>query len=499
MSRFGRVRRSLAGKLWLLAVAFIAVPIALYVTFQRADSERQDLLLRSIQAQGRLVAAGLDPIMQRGDAASFTDLAAALPRFSSGSPARIRLLFRPSNQAGAAGFFLVAAAPPIAANAVDPERRQLIEQGVLNDVAQSCSGDLSLAQRYVDPAGQEEILTSVAPVLTPSGCWAIIFSYPSNVLGYALGKPYWQRVEVQLAAVIYLSLAVLTLALFIVIRRSVLRFERVARALRLGRGSKRSFAEQTEISELDGVAAEFDRLVATLGQTAESIRRRAEDNAHAFKTPVAIMRQSLEPMRRAIVEGNVRGQRAVEVMEQAVDRLDHLVDDARRLDETVAELLDPPRQPVDLTRLLRQMAKAYRGLAEGRGVLLSADLSEGLTVIGSEELIETAVEAVLDNAIGFTPTGGRVRLQLIRSGARAEIAVADDGPGVPPEHRSRIFERGFSLRTRTEHNGDGEVHAGIGLWMARRYVEALGGGIKAENRTGRGLVMRLDLPIMHAH
>ncbi|MEA2781300.1 MAG: two-component system, OmpR family, sensor histidine kinase ChvG, partial [Rhodospirillaceae bacterium] len=74
MSRFGRVRRSLAGKLWLLAVAFIAVPIALYVTFQRADSERQDLLLRSIQAQGRLVAAGLDPIMQRGDAASFTDL-----------------------------------------------------------------------------------------------------------------------------------------------------------------------------------------------------------------------------------------------------------------------------------------------------------------------------------------------------------------------------------------------------------------------------------------
>src|SRR5262249_55076773 len=159
--------------------------------------------------------------------------------------------------------------------------------------------------------------------------------------------------------------------------------------------------------------------------------------------------QSLEPLRRAIVEGNIRGQRAVEVMEQAVDRLDHLVDDARRLDESVAELLDPPRRPVDLTRLLRQMARAYRGLAEGRGVALQAELSDGMTVLGSEELIETAVEAVLDNAIGFTPAGGRVRLMLARAGARAEIAIADDGPGIPAEHRHRIFERGFSLRPRT--------------------------------------------------
>jgi len=117
-------------------------------------------------------------------------------------------------------------------------------------------------------------------------------------------------------------------------------------------------------------------------------------------------------------------------------------------------------------------------------------------VLGSEELIETAVEAVLDNAIGFTPAGGRVRLMLTRAGARAEIAVADDGPGIPAEHRHRIFERGFSLRPRTEPGADGEAHSGIGLWMARRYLEALGGSIKAEDRGGKGLVMRLDLPLL---
>jgi len=94
--------------------------------------------------------------------------------------------------------------------------------------------------------------------------------------------------------------------------------------MRLGGKPTAGFAEQNQIAELDGVAAEFDRLVATLGQTAESIRRRAEDNAHAFKTPIAIMRQCLEPLRRALPEDNPRGRRAAEVMEKAVDRLDSL-------------------------------------------------------------------------------------------------------------------------------------------------------------------------------
>lgn len=492
----GRIHRSLSGKFGVLAAAFVAVPVVLYVTFQQADSERQDLLLRSVQAQSQLVAVALDPILRKGDPSTFTGVGDALARFASGG-ARIRLVFRPAKLAGAQGFYLVAAAPNLAMGGLDKESKELISQGVLDNVAESCSGNRPLARHYRDPTGQEEILTSVVPVLTPAGCWTIVFSYPiDNLLGRALGTPYWRRFEVQLAAAIYLVLAGITLFVFFLIRRSVLRFQGLARALRLGGSTKLGFVQQNELAELDGVAAEFDRLVATLGQTAESIRRRAEDNAHAFKTPIAIMRQSLEPLRRALVEGNLRGKRASEVMEQAVDRLDNLVDDARRLDESVAELLDPPRRPVDVSRLLAGMAKAYRGIAEGRGVLLNTDLPNGLIVQGSEELIETAIEAVLDNAIGFTPSGGGVELKLGREGRKAEITVADDGPGVPPEHRERIFERGFSLRASAQGSSDGGGHSGIGLWMARRYLQALGGGIRAENRPGSGLLMRIELPLL---
>ena len=491
-----RLRRSLAAPLILLVAAFIAVPILFYLTFQQADQERQEMLLGSIQAQGRLVAAALEPQLERASPDTFTDAAETLSHFSDGNAARIRLLFRPGKAAGAGGFYLVGAAPAIPAGGLDRERQQLIGQGVLDDVAESCSVRRANAQRYLDPAGRAEILTSVVPILTPAGCWAIIFSYPLDDLpGKALGTPYWQRAEVQRAFLIYLCLAILTLVVFLVIRRSVRRFARLARVMRLGGKPTAGFAEQNQIAELDGVAAEFDRLVATLGQTAESIRRRAEDNAHAFKTPIAIMRQCLEPLRRALPEDNPRGRRAAEVMEKAVDRLDSLVDDARRLDESVAELLDPPRRPVDLSRLLRQMARAYRSLAEGRGVDFRVEAHEGLVVLGSEELIETAVEAVLDNAIGFTPAGGRVELRLHRNGTRAEIRISDDGPGVSPEHRERIFERGFSLRSGDGRCG-GEDHGGIGLWMARRYLQALGGRIRAENRVGRGLMVRLELPLL---
>ena len=165
----GRIHRSLSGKLGLLVVAFVAVPVVLYVTFQQADRDRSDLLLRSVQAQSRLVATALDPLLRRADPTAFTNAGDTLARLSDGS-ARIRLLFRPNGQAGAAGFFLVASAPQLSAGELDSQRHELLSQGVLDDVAQSCSGDRPLSQHYRNAIGHDEILTSVVPVMTNAGC-----------------------------------------------------------------------------------------------------------------------------------------------------------------------------------------------------------------------------------------------------------------------------------------------------------------------------------------
>ncbi len=121
------------------------------------------------------------------------------------------------------------------------------------------------------------------------------------------------------------------------------------------------------------------------------------------------------------------------------------------------------------------------------------------TVLGSEDLLETVIENLLDNAVSFSPRGGRIRVGLTADRSFATVSVEDDGPGVDPGHLERIFDRYFSYRQNGENkaNGDanGSAHFGIGLWVVRRNVEALGGTVTAKNREPHGLTVHVRLPL----
>src|SRR5438045_9250339 len=93
-------------------------------------------------------------------------------------------------------------------------------------------------------------------------------------------------------------------------------------------------------------------MVEALYRSAADIRQTAEDNAHAFKTPIAVIRQSIEPLRRVLPQDNQRAQRAFGVLEHSLDRLDGLVASARRLDEATADLIAEPHATVDLGRVI---------------------------------------------------------------------------------------------------------------------------------------------------
>ena len=113
---------------------------------------------------------------------------------------------------------------------------------------------------------------------------------------------------------------------------------------------------------------------------------------------------------------------------------------------------------------------------------ISADLLPGLFVLGTEEMVETVVENLIDNAVSFSPAGGEILMHLTRDGRFAHSTISDQGPGVPSDQLERIFDRYFSER-RADETSDGQSsYFGIGLWIARRNVEAMGGTIEAENR-----------------
>jgi two-component system, OmpR family, sensor histidine kinase ChvG len=500
---------SLASRLMLLVLVFLTVPVLLYDQFRRADEATQRLLLNSAQRQGQLVARALEPELVNADRSALPTLSGALARFTD-DRTRLRLLVRP--RAGAVdGFYYVATAPSLPTADLDQERRQLAALGILDRLGASCAENTTLAMRVPHSSGGEEVLSSITPITTPFGCWALVTSHATE--GYvasSLGRPYWRTPAVQAAAAVYLVMAVLVLAVLAGVWRSLRRFGDLARDIVGGEGGKGggAFAARNRVPELSGVAEDFDRLVDTLRDSAQSLRRAAEDNAHAFKTPIAVIRQSVEPLRRALPPDSARSQRALAMIETSVDKLDSLVSFARRMDEAAADLLAPARRRVDLSDLVDRMADGYAGVLAERRLRLHACVEVGLFVRASEETLETIVENLVENAVSFSPADGLISVRVVRDGAWVALTVEDDGPGVEADNLDRIFERYFSQRQPGHGMPDGErggaqadgppadgAHFGIGLWIVRRNVEAFGGRVRAENRAEGGFRMTVALPV----
>ena len=299
-------------------------------------------------------------------------------------------------------------------------------------------------------------------------------------------------------------MAVVTFSTLFSIRGGLRRFAERARRIRELGPDAGSFSGRTSLSELAYVGAEFDRMVEALHRSAAEIRHTAEENAHAFKTPIAVIRQSLEPLRRALAEDNPRAQRAIGVVEHSLDRLDGLVVASRRLDEATADLLAKPRVPVDLGQIIGALIQIQSAVLASRHVTIilasheltmSADLIPGLFVLGTEEMIESIAENLIDNAASFAPPGSEILVHLTRDDSFAHLTVSDQGPGVAAGQLERIFERYYVERDAEASNEPGQNHFGIGLSITRRNVEAMGGTIAAENRIPRGLTVHVRLPL----
>lgn len=451
--------------------------------------------MRAIHEQGRLVSEALVPLLKDFSGQNVGALNEALTRIAGGT-LRIKLLLRPAGTTETDNFFYMAAHPRVPSEYLDRDRIDLIATGVLKEVSASCAIGVPTIAQYRNPAGKDEVLTSISPVLTDRGCWVVILSQTEDVFLGSVGRTsYWDTPEVRLAAAIYSSMALIVLAVFVSAWGNLRRFAALARRLRVTKPAKNpSFRSLNRVPELRGIAAEFDRMVEVLHGTADAIRLAAHENAHAIKTPIAIIAQSIEPIKRALPANDESAKKACARIEKSVDRLDALVAAARRMEETIAESISPPRERLDLSAVLSRMLETYKATTTVRGVRIEQRIEPGLSVLAGEETIEIVMENLLANALSFSATGATISVTATRQGQDVEILVEDEGPGVEPSDLERIFERYYSHRpagSRGERIGS---HYGIGLWIVRRNIEALGGNVRAENRARGGLRVRISLP-----
>jgi two-component system sensor histidine kinase ChvG len=485
--------RSLRVQGFALLVVLILLPALLYSIFGTIESERRDLLVTAVRDSGTAIATGLTPELQALEPADFDRLDSRLARFAA-PRRRVMLLFHPAGSIAAEQFFFVASVPPVSVEQLERERNRLASLGVLDGLARSCAGGTPLAERVTAENGGAAVITSITGVAGRSGCWAVVIVINSaqEVAGIA-DRPAEVNRELRIAALVYAVMAGLILAIFVSVWRNLRRFRTQALAI----DADGRFLDVTDVPEMVPVARAIDAMVHRLRDTAEILRQAAEDNAHAFKGPIATIRQAVEPLFQTKQQSD-QLQIALPAVQTALDRLDGLVRSIRRLDTATADLLEISHTRVDLSVLLHELVADSRAMWAASEVTIVESLAPGVAALGEADAIESIFENLLDNALSFSPPHGTVRLTLCITDETVQVKIEDEGPGVPEAALGRIFERYYSDRRavpRNEMLTNGEpVHFGIGLWIARQNARALGGEIVAANRMPRGLGLCVRLP-----
>jgi signal transduction histidine kinase len=233
----------------------------------------------------------------------------------------------------------------------------------------------------------------------------------------------------------------------------------------------------------------FDSMAAQLQRADTEQRRFLADLAHEIATPIS----AISGFAVALVDGSVQTAddraEAASIVVHESGRLQRLLDDVRSLNEL--DLTESTRRErVDLSELCAETARRFRLAADTAQVALRVQ-ARHLPVTTDPRLVETVLNNFVSNAIRYTPPGGRVVIRARRRRAEIAIAVRDTGIGIAPQHLERIFNRLYRVDEARDRVTGG---SGLGLTIARRAAQSLGGRIEVDSKPQTGSYFCLIIP-----
>jgi heavy metal sensor kinase len=244
--------------------------------------------------------------------------------------------------------------------------------------------------------------------------------------------------------------------------------------------------------ELGRLATVFNQTLMRLESSFDQMRRFTADASHELRTPLTAM--------RSVGEIGLRGKRdasdyreIIGSMLEEVDRLSLLVDRLLTLSRADSGESMLSRERVDLCDLASEVTSQLEVLAEEKQQSLSVEATGPSVCLGDPMVLRQALLNLVDNAIKYSPVGGRIVVR-VSSGPNgvALLDVSDTGPGIPAEMRPRVFDRFYRAdRSRSRENGGG---TGLGLSIARWAVEVNGGQLTLESSEKQGSTFRITLP-----
>jgi two-component system OmpR family sensor kinase len=239
------------------------------------------------------------------------------------------------------------------------------------------------------------------------------------------------------------------------------------------RGLPREVA--TLVGALNGLLRRLD--IALAAQ-----RQFTADAAHELRSPLTALSLQAEVAERAT--DPAQRSAALKTLRQGIERASHLVHQLLTLARLDPEAAESPWAPVRLDELARTVVGEFAPLALDRDIDLGLAVTDSAQVSGDGEALRVLLGNLLDNAIRYTPAGGRVDVGVRTANGKVRLYVSDDGPGIPAAEQERVFDRFHRVA------GTGEPGSGLGLAIVKRIADRHGASIRlADGASGRGLTV----------
>lgn len=239
--------------------------------------------------------------------------------------------------------------------------------------------------------------------------------------------------------------------------------------------------------EINVLVNELNALLARLKLALESQRQFTADAAHELRTPLTAVRLQLDILKRA--DDDKEAKAALATLEKGVLKSTRLVHQLLELARQEPENLELPFSHVNLARIVEECIEQAQPLSKAKGIRITPKIMGRPTVTGSAPKLAVMIGNLINNAVTYTNDKGRVEITLRQNGQQAILDIADNGIGIPPDVRTRIFDRFYRVP------GTSAAGSGLGLSIVRNIVDLHKAKIEvAEGIGGAGTTFRIILP-----
>ena len=263
-----------------------------------------------------------------------------------------------------------------------------------------------------------------------------------------------------------------------------------ARRIAAGDLTQRLAASQSS-DEIGRLAATFNEMIARLETSFRQIQRFSADASHELRTPLTVMKGETElALRRPRSPEDYQG--VLESSLEEIDRMTRIIDDLLFLSRADLGEVQMEHRPVRLDMLVEDIQRQAAVLGQEQGIEVLSKVIEPATVLGDELRLRELVLNLVENAVKYSRSGGKVEMAVAREDSTVRFSVTDQGIGIPPESQNRIFDRFYRTDEARAYSPKG---TGLGLAICKWIAEVHHGRIEVQSELGKGSQFTLILPL----